>query len=114
MVNGTKIIQSQIDKRTAPQLALLARNGKETNEEVKNNLRKNVLNEIMKEQLVKNAIESEKITVANYEINNKLQEFAGIQNMTIGQLFSQAAKQRISSDQIEEQIAVPPPPSYAR
>ncbi len=103
-VNGTKIMQNQIDKRTAPQLALLARNGQAANEEAQNKLRQNILNEIMKEQLVKEAIESEKIEVANYEINNRLSELAGTQNMTIGQLFSQAAKQRITGDQIEEQI----------
>lgn len=103
-VDGTKITQSQIDKRTAPQLAVLARNGQAANEEVKNNLRQNILNEIMKEQLVKRAIESEKIEVANYEINNRLAALAAKQNMTTGQFFSQAAKQRITSNQIEGQV----------
>lgn len=58
----------------------------------------------MKEQLLRNAMESEKIEVANYEINNRLAELAARQNMTIGQLFTQAARQRITSNQIEAQI----------
>ena len=103
-VDGTKITQSQIDKRIAPQLAVLARNGQAADEEVENNLRQNILNEIMKDQLLRNAMESEKIEVYNYEINNRLAELAAKQNMTIGQFFSQAAKQRITSNQIEGQV----------
>ncbi len=103
-VDGAEILQSQIDRRTIPQLAALAQNGQTTNEEVKDNLRQNILNEIMKEQLVKRAIESEKIQVSSSEINNRLIQLAGRQNLTVGQFLSQAAKQKVTSDRIEEQL----------
>lgn len=103
-VDGTEILQSQIDRRTTPQLAALAKNGQTANEEVKDNLRQNILNEIMKEQLVKKAIKSEKIQVSSSEVNNRLIQLAGRQNMTIGQFLGQAAKQKVTSNQIEEQV----------
>ncbi len=103
-INGTEVTQSQIDRIVEPQLASFAQNGQTVNEEAQNKFRQNVLNEIMKEQLINMAISSSGIDITDEQINTRLTEIAAGQNKTPEEFLRQAAKQGFATSQVQQQL----------
>jgi peptidyl-prolyl cis-trans isomerase C len=106
-IDGTKITQSQIDRRTAPQLVVLAEMGQTPiDDQFKSYLGQEALNEILKEQLIKKAIESRKIDVTDEQISKRFAENIGRRNMTTEEFLELADKQGTTKTQIKEQIRI--------
>ena len=103
-INGTEVTRSQIDRIVEPRLASFAQNGQTVNEEAQNKLRQNVLNEIMKEQLITMAISSSGIDVTDEQINARLAEIAASQNKTTEEFLQQIVEQGIAAGQVEQQL----------
>ncbi len=103
MVNGSNIMQSQIEERIVP-LMMLSEIGQTSTDQFKNYLRQETLNEILKEQLVNEAMESWGIEVTDKQISKKLSEIADRRNMTVENFLEQASKHGTTRDHIEKQI----------
>ena len=103
-INGIEVTQSQIDRIVEPRLASFVQNGQTIDEENQNKLRQNVLNEIMKQQLITMAISSSGIDITDEQINARLAEIAAGQNKTPEEFLQQAAKQGIAADQIQQKL----------
>ncbi len=103
MVNGSNIMRSHIGERIAP-LVMLSEIGQKPTDQFKNYLRQEALNEILKQQLVKEAMESWGIEVTDKQITKILAEIADRRNMTVGDFLEQASKHGTARTHVEKQI----------
>ena len=103
-VNDKPIMQSTVDERIAPQLETAKKMGQTPSEEVLNNFRKRVLQGMIRETLISNAIEAKKIKITDKNVDAKLKEIAEQQGTSVEELISTAKERGYTEDKIREQV----------
>ena len=103
-VNGKEIMLSVIDERIQPQIDRAKMMRQNPTEEMLNNLRKRVIDGMIRETLVTEKIKDKGIVVTDEDITAKLEEIAKQQGKTIEQLIASAAPQGFTEEKIRGQI----------